>query len=446
MANRAIAASDTKALLSTLIARIDALVSEQLDNIIHHPRFQQLEAAWRGLHLLVYETPRKRRTKIVLLNVSWSEITRDMERSLEWDQSLLFHKLHTSEFDMPGGEPYGVVICNYRISHRNASDLRTLKRMAAVAQASFCTLLFPAHPELFGMDSFRDLHPSLSPRRLFREDEYRLWGLLRKDPASRFMAFLLPGILLRKPWGLDSVRRARFPYREQCRYHEDFLWGHPGFILARILLREFEEVGWFAHIRGAPRDTLAGGIVSGVLPEITVDSTDPLVSVLPSTQISITDSMERKLSECGLVSLSHCWQTPFSAFFSLPSLHEPELSKDSRDNDNQRIASQVQNILCASRFAHYIKVLMREKVGSYTTAEDCQAFLQDWLTEYSTGGDNLNWVTKARYPLRHIDVRVRDKPMSPGHYLCDIQLAPHYQYDGLVGEVKLTTEIARGAA
>ena len=431
--------------ISLLIAGIDEILSRQLDTILHHPRFQQIEACWRGLYMLVQDAPKNRRTKISVLNIGWSEIVRDMERSLEFDQSVLFWKLHTTEFDMPGGEPFGAIICNYSISHKNASDIRTLRSVAAVAEAAFCTLIFPADARLFGMDSFADLHPSIAPQKLFREDEYRLWQLLRQDTASRFIAFAMPGVLLRKPWGIAGVRRGGFPYQEQCSRQQDFLWGHAGFVLARILLREFEDVGWFAHIRGAPRDTLAGGIVTDVLPVIQVDTTDNLVSVLPAAEIAISDTLERDLSECGLISLTQCWQTPYTAFFSLPSLYSSDKKTVRARGDDDRIASQVQNILCASRFAHYIKVLMREKIGSFLTAAECERYMEDWLNQYCTAGDNLNWSTKARFPLRSIRIEVRDKPMAPGHYLCDIHLAPHYQYDGLVGEVRLTTEIARAS-
>ena len=367
-----------------------------------------------------------------------------MERSLEWDQSLLYWKLHTNEFDMPGGEPYGAVICNFDISHKNATDIRTLRRVAAIAEAAFCTMLFSVDAKLFGLNSLSEMHSSLAPKKLFKEAEYRLWQLLRKDESSRFLGFLLPGVLLRKPWGMAAVRRGKFPYRENCNDHAHFLWGHPGFVLARILLREFEDVGWFSHIRGAPRDTLAGGIVAGLLPQINVDTTDEVVCVLPPAEIAITDSMERDLSECGLIAMVQCWQTPYSAFVSLPSLFELEVSNVESKDTNERVASQVQNILCASRFAHYIKVIMREKIGSFLTASECQEFIEDWLQGYAVGGDNITWATKARYPLRRAKVNVREKPMAPGHFVCDIHLMPHYQYDGLVGEVKLTTEIVGG--
>ena len=435
--------SDASGRAARLIAGIDQQLSRQLDAVLHHPSFQAMEAAWRGLHMLVQETPNNRRTRISLLNVSWSELCRDMERSLEFDQSMLFWKLHTTEFDMPGGEPFGVVVCNYSPSHKNPSDIRTLRRIAAVAEASFCTMLFPAEASLLGMDSFDDFHPSVVPRQLFREAEYRQWQSLRKESASRFMAFVMPGVMLRKPWGMTGLRRGKFPYLECCETTEDFLWGHPGFVLARVLLREFEDVGWFAHVRGAPRDTLAGGIVANMLPAIQVDPCDELASVLPNTRVVISDAMERELSECGLISLVHCWQTAYSAFFSLPSLFSPGKTNDKQLDKNNRAASQLQNTLCASRFAHYIKVMMREKIGSFMNAEECQNFMEEWLGRYCSIGDNQSWSMQARYPLRSMRLDVREKPMQPGHYLCDISLTPHYQHEGLVGEVKLSTEIAR---
>lgn len=429
-----------------LVAQIDGLLGRQLDAILHHPRFQLLEASWRGLRQLVDAMPRGgRRCRVALLNASWQEVSRDLERSLEFDLSALHGHLYSNEFDMPGGEPFGVVICNYRISHRSAADLRTLKKMGAVAEAAFCVLLFPASPELFGMDELSDLHPSVRPQSLFLAEEYLSWRSLRDMPASRFLCFLLPRMLLRKPWGEDGLRRGRFPYRERCARHDDHLWGHPGFALAAILLREFDEVGWFAHVRGAPRDTLAGGIVTDLLPVRRVDLCDDQVAVMPALEIVVSDSMESDLTDCGFVVLSHCWQTSCAAFLTLPSLYRLQLGEGDEAVENERIGSQVQNILCASRFAHYIKVMMRDKVGSYLTPEVCEHDLHDWLQGYCAAGENLDWKTRARYPLRSASVKVRENPMSPGHMLCRIALSPHYQFDGLVGEINLTTQIAGGS-
>lgn len=362
---------------------------------------------------------------------------------MEFDQSALFYKVYTSEFDMPGGEPFGVMICNFNVSHKSAADLRALRRMSAIAEAGFCSLLFPAPAEMFGMDSFNDLHPSTSVRQIFNSDEYRLWNAFRREPSCRFLGFLLPRVMLRKPWALHTYRRGAFPYRESCTQQSQVLWGHPGFALAKILLREFEEVGWFAHIRGAPRDTLSGGVVAGFLPDLPVDPDESLFSVLPVTEAVITDSLERDFSENGFITLVQCWQTPYSAFFSLPSVFAVEDKTSREATTNIKIGSQVQNVLCASRFAHYIKVMMRDKVGSFFTAGECEEFLQEWLMKYCISGANLDWSTKARYPLRDSKVSVSEQPMSPGSYTCEILISPHYQYDGLVGEIRLTTELSR---
>jgi len=437
---------DALAVASRLLAHIDRLLCRQLDAVMHHPRFQELEAAWRGLRLLINHLPRgSRRCRVKLLNASWSEVTRDLERSLEFDLSALFWHVYTTEFDMPGGEPLGIIICNYRISHRNAADIRALRRMASVAESAFCTMVFPAEPALFGMDGFADLHPSLKPQSLFRSEEYISWRSLRDEPASRFLAFLMPRVLMRRPWAEERLRRGRFPYQEACRQIDDYLWGHPGFALASVLLREFDEVGWFAHVRGAPRDTLAGGIVTGLFPLRPVDACDVEFSVLPVLETVISDMMERDLADSGFVVLMHCWQTACAAFLSLPSLYRLQLSDRDAGAENERIGAQVQNVLCASRFAHYIKVMMREKVGSFLTPRVCEDELREWLNGYCAGGENLDWATRARFPLRSASVDVREKPMSPGHMLCNIALSPHYQFDGLVGEINLTTEIARGA-
>ncbi len=441
--NGAASNDDLRGRVAALIAGIDELLARQLDAILHHSDFKQLESAWRGLQLLVDGAPRGRRCRICVLDVSWPEIIRDMERALEVDQSAMFWKLYTTEFDMPGGEPFGVVLCNFDISHKRAADIRTLRRLANIAEAAFCTLLFPASPALFGMDRFADFHPSIDPRKLFGDAEYRMWQQMRADTSSRFLGFLLPHVLLRKPWGMTGPRRGGFPYRETCRDTSELLWGNSGFALIRILLREFEDVGWFAHIRGAPRDTLAGGILADVLPVIPVDSCDDLVSVLPATDLVISDEQERNLADCGFIPLVHCWQTAYCAFFSLPSLYRPRKTDNEVRDKNDRIASQIQNILCASRFAHYIKVMMRDKIGSFLNADQCQTFMEDWLSDYCIAGDNLPWSTQARFPLKAAQLQVREKPAEPGHYLCDIHLVPHYQYDGMVGEIQLTTELAQ---
>lgn len=430
-------------LLTTLIARIDQLIEAQVNAILHHERFQQLESAWRGLQLLLLEQKATSKyIKVRILDASWHEVSRDIERALNFDQSLVFSKIYTHEFDMPGGEPFGVMLCNYTIDHRKPGDILTLRGLAAVAAASFCPFFLPAPPSLLGLEKFSDLESTFSLDRLFQSPEYIGWKQLRKLEDTRFLGFVLPGILMRVPWGIMLPVTGRLRFREQIQSHRDLLWGHAGFALGQVLIREFDQVGWFAHIRGAPRDTLAGGVVTQ-LTGMSQKAGIAALTVAPSTEVVITDTKERELANHGLIALAHCWNTPFCAFFNLASLYESEATDNTRHNSNTRISGQIQNILCASRIAHYIKVMMRDKVGSFMTAQDCEEYLAKWLEKYSIANDSAEWSTQARYPLRMFRVEVSEDPWRTQHFLCNIFLTPHYQVDGIVSEIKLSTELVR---
>lgn len=430
-------------LIHTLIARIDQLVEDQLNAILHHARFQQLESAWRGLQLLLVEQKANNKyIKVRVFDASWHEISRDIERALEFDQSLVFSKIYTNEFDMPGGEPFGMMICNYILDHRNPGDIATLRGLAAVAAASFCPFFFPVPPWLFGLESFAEFNSTLNLDLIFQHPEYVGWKQLRKLEDARFLGFVLPGILMRAPWGEILPITGKLRFRERIHQHEDLLWGHAGFALGQVLIREFDQVGWFAHVRGAPRDTLAGGIVTQ-LPGMNSAPSPAALTIAPSTEVVVIDNKERELANHGFITLTHCWNTPFCAFYNLPSLHEHETAADAQLEGNRRISGQIQNILCASRFAHYIKVMMREKVGSFMTAQDCEDFLAKWLEKYSIANDSAEWSTQARYPLRMFRVEVSEDPWRSQHFICNIFLTPHYQVDGIVSEIKLTTELVR---
>ncbi len=431
-----------EALIASTIARIDQLIAAQVNAILHHPRFQQLESAWRGVQLLVKEQRAAAKyVKIRLLDASWPEIVRDIERSLDVDQSALFARIYSNEFDMPGGEPYGVLLCHYWIDHRRPADIATLKGLANIAAAAFCPFFFPTSPSLFGVESFHEL-TTTNLDQLFRHADYAGWNQLRKMEDAQFLAFILPGLLLRAPWGEHRPIIGKLRFKEQIERHQDLLWGHPGLALAQVLIREFDQVGWFAHIRGAPRDTLAGGVVTQP-PTLAKQVPDAALSHLPATEIVLTDSTERELNSQGLIALTHCWNTPYCAFVHLPSLHASTTDGKRPENSSQRISAQIQNILCASRFAHYIKVMMRDKVGTFASAVECETHLSRWLEQYAIANDSADWSTQARYPLRMFRVEVYEDQWRAQHYLCNIYLTPHYQIDGVVSEIKLTTELGR---
>lgn len=438
---------DLNEALAMDIAMLDELINEQLKTILHHPRLNQLEAAWRGLEILLKAGEDSKKIKVRMLDITWREVTRDIERALEFDQSQLFNKVYSEEFGSPGGEPYGVLIANYEVQHRPSAghpydDTATLLTLAQIAAASFSPMILGASPGFFGLDSFERLNATLNYDKIFQQHEYIKWRAYRDTEDSRFLALTLPRILMREP------RR-----RENTSYHglqldadtDNYLWGNACFAMGAVLIREFNNVGWFSHIRGAPRDQMGGGIVTD-LPISYFHSDGPQVALRPVTDVVITDQMEKEMGEHGFIPLCHCYDTPFASFHGNFSTQKPKEYKDPGATINARLSAMMQHILCASRFAHYIKIMVRDKVGSFFSANDCQTYIHNWLTDYISGNDNLDWDMQSKYPLRDANVQVLERPDKPGVYASVIHLQPHYQLDQMVSELKLTTELSSMAS
>lgn len=429
------------------IAQIDELISEQVNTILHHDRFQKLEASWRGLWFLVDALISVENTRIRLLDVSWRDLSRDMERAADFDQSGLFHLVYNQEFGIPGGEPFSVLLGDYYVSHKPYEghpydDVFTLQGISRAAAASFCPFVCSAAPQLFGIDSYEELNSTINFDEAFRSAEYVRWRSLREREDTRFLALTLPQVLMREPYTPEQKKQRGIFFREEVRGRDNrrYLWGNACFALGTVLIREFSEVGWFSHIRGVPRDHLGGGLVTQFpSPTYKTDTTPGMLKM--STSVTITDHLERELSDFGLISLCHCYQTPYAAFNNCPSLQISKNYGSKSANANARISAMLQQILCGSRFAQYIKVIVRDKIGSYITADACERYLQDWLDQYSTGRDDLSWEMMARYPLREARVRVAEEPGKPGHYSSIIHLKTHYSVDHLVSELKLTTSL-----
>ncbi|MDK2776795.1 MAG: type VI secretion system contractile sheath large subunit [Pseudomonadota bacterium] len=433
--------------LNRQIALIDELISEQINAVIHHPSFQQLESSWRGLWFLVDALTNTENTRIRLLDVSWKELSRDMERAPDFDQSGLFHLVYNQEFGTPGGEPFSILLGDYYVAHQPFDghpfdDVFTLQGISRTAAAAFCPFVCSAAPQLFGLDSYDSLGLPINFDEVFRSKEYIRWRSLREHEDSRFLALTLPQVLLREPYQPSTRSRLGLNFTESVNGRDSsrYLWGNACFALGTVLIREFSEVGWFSHIRGVPRDHYGGGLVTQ-FPSLPF-TTDPASgSVKMFTSVAITDQLERQLSDIGLISLCHSFQTPYAAFNNCPSLQISKNYGSKSANANARISAMMQQILCGSRFAQYIKVIVRDKVGSYITAEACERYLQNWLDDYSTGRDDLSWEMMARYPLREARVRVEEEPGKPGHYSSIVHLKTHYSVDHLVSELRLTTSL-----
>lgn len=433
--------------VNAAIAETDRKIKNQLNEILHDPKLIELESAWRSLFDLVTFSSGKKNIKIRVLDIKWSEITKDVNRAVEFDQSQLFQKVYSEEFDIPGGEPYGTLIADFDIAHRSSSkhlydDVPTLERLAEIAAASFSPLLINAAPQLFGLESFDKLTQPINFAEIFKETEYQPWNRLRAHSDTRFLGVTLPRVLLRTPYAIriDSTGGIRYAEENAYASKQNYVWGKANFALAKVLIREFSEVGWFSHIRGVPRDRFAGGVV----PDLTIDyfATDKNnIARKPISDIIISDNKERELSELGFIPFCQCYDLPMGAFHSTPSLHKPKIYEKREITINEKVASSLQHVLCGSRFAHYIKVMARDKIGSYVRAEECTSLIQNWLNEYTVSQEDAEWQMQAKYPLRKAKVTVNENPNKPGCYWVNIDLQPHYQADSLVSELHLTTEI-----
>jgi len=432
------------------IARLDAILSRQVNAILHHPRFQRIEASWRGLRYLVEQAEEAEDVKIRVLSVSWQELTRDVERAIEFDQSELFRKVYGEGIDTPGGEPFGVLIGDYQIrpwpsAEHPSDDIGALTAISQVAAAAFAPFITGVHPAMFGLDDFSGLEQALNFPRTFEQLEYVKWKAFRDTEDSRFVGLTLPQALMRLPYEDDGSRVDGFRFHEEVAgpSREKYLWGNAAYAFGAVLVRAFAQSGWLANIRGVERGMDGGGLVPGL--PVHSFATDKLgVAFKCSTDVIITDQQEQEISELGFIPLCHCKDTEFSAFYTNQSAQKPKRYDELPATMNARISAMLQYMLCVSRFAHYLKVAARDKVGSFVEASECEDFLHTWLQKYVTSDSEADPDVKAEYPLREARVQVRNHPGKPGNYLCVAHLWPHFELDELNTTLRVTTELTPG--
>lgn len=445
--------SRTQRLVDRAILHIDRAISHQLDAILHHPRLQKLEASWRSLFYLVEtkaEYDEELSVKVKVLNVGWTELAKDVTRALEFDQSHLFRRLYSDEFDTPGGEPFGVILGDYEVSHRMrpgvaASDIEVLREIGQVATAALCPYITGAAGTLFGVDSMGELTQPINLHDLFQQREYVGWQALRTDEAARFLGIALPRVLARAPYRDDGTRHEGLVYRENVsNSREHYLWGAACYAFGSVLIRAFANTGWFADIRGGVHEFGEGGVVRH-LNHTAFDFDCRSIGSRSATELQIDDFAEREFSDFGFVPLCSHHSAEHSVFYSNSSLHAPAHLGSDIANANGRLAAMIQYMLCVSRFGHYIKIIGRDKIGSFVHAEECQRILQNWLNQYTTSSEGGSAELKARYPLAASRADVHELPGRPGHFTCVVHLQPHFQLDDLVTTIRLVTELAVGA-
>ncbi len=438
-----------RAALDRDIAAIDALLTAQVNAILHHRRFQALESSWRGVRSLARQAETAEAVLLRVLNVTWPEICRDQERAIEFDQSQLFNKVYSDEFGMPGGRPFGVLLCDYAVQHRPSKerptdDVSGLKGLAQVAAAAFAPAIVGAAPELFGLETFHELGLPLDLKSVLRQTEYQRWQRFQDSEDSRFIGVALPRVLMREPYGDDPHARHGFRYREDTdgMRLEDHCWGNAVYAFGAVLIRSFAQHGWFADIRGAQRDQVGGGLVTDlVVPDFTTDAAR--VAQKFAVEVSISDQLERDLDDLGFIPVSRCKDTPYLVFYGNQSVQRVGTFTNSGATANARLSAMLRYMFCIARFAHFLKVMVRDRVGSFVTPEECERDLQTWLHGFCLGNDDASQDQKARYPLREGSVQVRAIPGKPGNYQCVIHLRPHFQLDQVFSTFKLVTELAQ---
>jgi type VI secretion system protein ImpC len=433
---------DTVAMINQRIARIDQMLTDQLNEIMHDPDFQRLEATWRGLHYLVSNTETSTTLKLRLLNATKGEVLSDLEKAVEFDQSVQFKQLYEEEYGTFGGHPYSVLVGDYEFG-RHPQDMGWLEKMSNVAAAAHAPFIAAASPKLFDMDSFTELGKPRDLAKIFESTELVKWRSFRESEDARYVALALPHILLRLPYGPDTSPVEEFDFREDVdgRDHSKYLWGNASYALAARITSAFAQYKWTAAIRGVE----GGGIVEG-LPTHTFRTDEGDIALKCPTEIAITDRREKELNDLGFISLIHCKNTDYAAFFGGQTAQKPKVYNTPQATANARVSSQLPYLLAASRFAHYIKAIMRDKIGSFMTRDNVEKYLNTWIANYVLLNDNASQASKASYPLREARIDVYDMPGKPGCYRATVFLRPHFQLEELTASIRLVAELPPPAA
>ncbi|MGR5235985.1 type VI secretion system contractile sheath large subunit [Vibrio alfacsensis] len=435
-------------LLST-INQIDQLLEMQLNEIIHHDTFQKLERGWIGLRYLCeqVEPQSSERVKIKLLSATWDEVSKDALKAIEFDQSALFKLLYQNEYGMPGGEPFGVVIGDYELRHDPVKnyfdrDLSVLSKVAQSAAAAFSPFIMSASPGVLGVNRFSELSSTSEVSAQFEQAEYEKWRSLRESEEAKFLGITAPNVLFRQPHEKDGSRAENFEFEEHIYDSEkDLLWGSAAFCFAAIAIRTFQEHGWFTHMRGIKQgDYTQGLILAPTRSRVQLNGKN--TRDRSPLNLRVSERKEQELSECGFISLSPVPETDMVGMTSNVSLHKPKPYQERHITINAKLSSMLQYTLCVSRIAHYIKMMGRDKMGSYQDAAAIQRDFQHWLHQYTTASDEASDELRAKYPLNEAVISVKEKRDSPGHYYSVIHLRPHFQLDQMVSAIKLITELS----
>jgi len=430
-------ARDAEMMINARIAQIDHLVSLQLNEVMHNAAFQKLEGTWRGIKYLMDQSETGTMLKIKVLNVSKKELLKDLQRAPEFDQSALFKKVYEEEYGVFGGAPFGAMVGDYEFG-KHPEDIELLEKISNVAAAAHAPFCSAASPDLFNLPSYTSLDAPRDLAKIFDTTEYAKWKSFRATEDSRYVALCLPRTLGRLPYGKDTKPVEAFNYEEHVdgSDHSKYLWMNAAFALATRMTNSFSQFGMCVAMRGVE----GGGLVDG-LPVHNFYTDEGDVAMKCPTEVPITDRREKELADLGFVPLVHCKGTDYAAFFSVQTAQKPKMYDTDSANANARLSAQLPYIMAVSRFAHYLKAMMRDKIGSFMSRSDAEIFLNRWITRYVVPDDTASPAMKARCPLREARVDVAEVPGKPGVYRSVMFLRPHFQLDELSVSLRLVSEL-----
>ncbi len=423
--------------INSRIAEIDRLLSAQLNEIMHHEDFQKLEGSWRGIHHLVANSLTGTQLKIRMMSVNKNELLKDFERALEFDQSAMFKKIYEEEYGTFGGAPYGALIGDFEFGN-HPQDMALLEKLSQVAAAAHAPFFSAASAGMFGWDTFSEMTEVRDIAKIFDRTEYMKWRSFRESEDSRYVGLTLPHVLGRQPYGAATKPIETFNFEEDVdgKDHKKYLWSNAAYALGVRLTEAFSMHGWCVAIRGVE----GGGLVDG-LPTHTFQTDEGEIAMKCPTEVAITDRREKEFADNGFIPLVHCKGTDYAAFFAVQSANKAKKYDTDAANANARLSTQMQYIMATSRFAHYLKAIVRDKIGSFMSREDATMFLNRWIKNYVLDSDTGNQEAKAKRPLREARVDVAEVPGKPGVYRAVAFLRPHFQLDELSVSLRLVAEL-----
>ncbi|HRL20531.1 MAG TPA: type VI secretion system contractile sheath large subunit [Alcaligenes sp.] len=426
--------------IQAVIAQIDRKMTEQINHILHHPEFQRLEGAWRGLHHLVSNTETDELLRIRVMPASKKELARNLKRykGVAWDQSPLFKKVYEQEYGQFGGEPFGCLVGDYYFDH-SPPDVEMLGELARIGAAAHSPFIAGAAPSVMQMESWQELANPRDLTKIFSNTEYAAWQSLRESDDARYLGLAMPRFLARLPYGARTNPVDEFDFEEDTdgANHDRYTWANSAYAMAVNINRSFKHFGWCTAIRGVE----SGGAVEN-LPCHTFPTDDGGVDIKCPTEIAISDRREAELAKNGFMPLVHRKNSDFAAFIGAQSLQKPQEYYDADATANARLAARLPYLFACCRFAHYLKCIVRDKIGSFRERDDMERWLNGWIMNYVDGDPtNSSQETKARKPLAAAEVAVQEVPDNPGYYAAKFFLRPHYQLEGLTVSLRLVSRL-----